>query len=149
MPLYRSLFETFLTSNDSKGARRAADGLLRLRNQLKRELPPRNVAETLLLATWNLREFGRNQKYGARLPESIQYIAEIVDRFDLVAIQEVHQNLNDLKRLMRALGDWWSYIVTDVTPGRSGNQERIAFVFDTRKVKFDVLAGELVLPPKK
>src|SRR5262245_18007982 len=149
MPYYRSLFDEFDTTGDVKAAHRAADRLLRLRNQLDRELPRRTVAETLLLATWNLREFGRNQKYGQRLPESFQYIAEIVSRFDLVAIQEVHQNLHDLRRLMRILGDWWSYIVTDVTPGRSGNQERIAFVFDTRKVKFDGLAGELVLPPKK
>jgi len=121
MPYYPSLFETFAASDDREGAKRAADGLLRLRNRLKRDLPPRTVSETLLLATWNLREFGRNQKYGSRLPESLQYIAEIVSRFDLVAIQEVHQNLHDLKRLMRILGDWWSYIVTDVTPGRSGN----------------------------
>jgi exonuclease III len=148
MPYYKSLFDEFTAACDSAGALRAASRLLSLRGQLDK-LPPRTVSERLLLATWNLREFGRNQKYGPRLPESLHYIAEIVSRFDLVAIQEVHKNLHDLKRLMRILGDWWSYIVTDVTPGRSGNQERIAFVFDTRKVQFDGLAGELVLPPEK
>src|SRR5262249_38095250 len=81
--------------------------------------------------------------------EQRRVVAEIVSRFDLVAIQEVHQNLHDLKRLMRILGDWWSYIVTDVKPGRSGNQERTAFVFDTRKVTFDGLAGNWCCRKKK
>jgi len=83
------------------------------------------------------------------LDESLQYIAEIVSHFDLVAIQEVHQNLKDLKRLMNLLGGWWDYIVTDVTEGRSGNEERIAFVYDSRKVQFDHVAGEIVFPDKK
>jgi len=47
---------------------------------------------------------------------------------------------------MRLLGGWWDYLVTDVTLGASGNSERIAFVYDGRKVRFDHLAGELALP---
>jgi endonuclease/exonuclease/phosphatase family metal-dependent hydrolase len=101
------------------------------------------------LATWNLREFGADKKYGPRLDESIQYIAEIISRFDIVAIQEVHRKLKDLKRLMNMLGEWWDYIVTDVTEGRSGNEERIAFVYDKRKVRFDHMAGEVALPAAK
>jgi endonuclease/exonuclease/phosphatase family metal-dependent hydrolase len=146
MPIYNKLFNEFSAKGDEARAERAARGLLKLRNQLRRELPPRNLDESLLLASWNLREFGRNQKYGPRMPEAIQYIAEVMAHFDLIAVQEIHQNLGDLVRLMQTLGPWWTYIVTDVTPGRSGNQERMAFVFDTRKIIFDHLAGELVLP---
>jgi exonuclease III len=36
-----------------------------------------------------------------------------------------------------------------VTEGRSGNEERIAFVYDKRKVRFDHLAGEIALPAGK
>jgi hypothetical protein len=36
-------------------------------------------------------------------------------------------------------------LVTDVTPGRAGNEERMAFLYDTRKFRFDHLAGEVVL----
>jgi len=43
----------------------------------------------------------------------------------------------------------WDYIVTDVTEGRSGNEERIAFVYDRRRVRFDHLAGEVSLPAAK
>jgi hypothetical protein len=39
--------------------------------------------------------------------------------------------------------------VTDVTEGTSGNGERIAFLYDTRKVKFTGMAGELVLPKSR
>jgi endonuclease/exonuclease/phosphatase family metal-dependent hydrolase len=111
-------------------------------------LPPRNVTSSILLATWNLREFGRNQKCGRRLPESLLYVAEIISHFDLVAVQEVNQNLADLRALMELPGDWWQYIVTDVTAGRSGNDERIAFIYDGRNVQFDHLAGEVALPPE-
>jgi hypothetical protein len=104
------------------------------------------VTKSILVATWNIREFGRNEKCGIRLPESILYIAEIISHFDLVAVQEVNENISELKRLMKALGDWWDYIVTDVTSGSSGNQERIAFIFDSRTIVFDHLAGELALP---
>jgi hypothetical protein len=50
---------------------------------------------------------------------------------------------------MKLLGGWWDYLVTDVTLGTSGNSERIAFIYDGRKVRFDHLAGELALPPIK
>lgn len=149
MPYYKPVLDELVGSGLSHVAGDVADRLLRLRTQLHREIPQRNVTESILLATWNLREFGRNQKCGSRLSESLLYIAEIISHFDLVAIQEVNQNLSDLKRLIELLGDWWEYIVTDVTPGRSGNEERIAYVYDGRKVRFDHLAGELVLPPSK
>jgi endonuclease/exonuclease/phosphatase family metal-dependent hydrolase len=149
VPYYKGLFDLFPLGEDSLARRRSAAGLLTLRRRLRKEIPPRTIEETLLLATWNLREFGRNKMYGPRLDESIQYIAEIINHFDLVAIQEVKENLADLKRLVKVLGNWWEYIVTDVVAGRAGNTERIAFLYDTRKVVFDHVAGEVTLPEKK
>ncbi len=46
---------------------------------------------------------------------------------------------------MRLLGPHWDYMVTD----QSGNHERLAFVFDTRKIRFRHVAGEVVLPSTK
>jgi endonuclease/exonuclease/phosphatase family metal-dependent hydrolase len=148
MPYYKGLFDSFLPE-ESPARRRAAAGLLSLRRRLRKEIPPRTVEETLLLATWNLREFGRNKMFGRRLDESIQYIAEIINHFDLVTIQEVKENLANLKQLIKVLGTWWEYIVTDVVAGSAGNTERIAFLYDTRKVRFDHLAGEVTLPEKR
>ena len=78
------------------------------------------------MATWNIREFD-SPKYGPRLPEAMFYIAEIISRFDLVAVQEVRGDLAALKQLIKVLGDqYWDYLVTDVTLGASGNDERLA-----------------------
>jgi hypothetical protein len=45
------------------------------------------------------------------------------------------------------LGYWWRYLVTDVTIGQRGNQERLAFLYDSRKVTFGGFASQVVLPP--
>ena len=51
-----------------------------------------------------------------------------------------------LDRVCRLLGPWWRYIVSDASEGSGGNDERLAFLFDARKVRFGGMAGELVLP---
>lgn len=144
MPFYYAIRNV----KDEAVRRRTAQGLLRLQKELDAQVPPRTVTETLLLATWNIREFD-SSKYGFRSQESLHYIAEVVSRFDLVAIQEVREDLSALDEVQRMLGGWWKYIVTDVTEGTAGNGERMAFMYDSRKVSFGGLAGEIVLPPEK
>src|SRR3546814_13469344 len=66
---------------------RTIDGLLKLKQQLCDDgVPAKNVDDTLLLATWNIREFDSG-KYGARCAESYYYLAEVISHFDLVAVQ--------------------------------------------------------------
>src|SRR4030043_342708 len=141
MPFYRNL-----NPKENDDDKRTIERLLLLREQLE-EIPERTQKETMLLATWNIRDFD-TADYGKRLDESIYYIAEIIDRFDLVAVQEVNNDLTGLNRLMNVLGGYWEAIFTDTTLGTRGNQERMAFLYDKRKVKFEGLAGELVLPEK-
>ncbi|MDT7836162.1 endonuclease/exonuclease/phosphatase family protein [Aquabacterium sp. OR-4] len=129
---------------DGAVRRRTVQGLQRLRVALAAEVPPRS-AQRLLMATWNLREFDAT-RYGPRSEECYFYLAEVASRFDLIAVQEVRDSLYALQRLVRLLGAGWEYLVTDVTLGRSGNAERMAFVFDRSKVAFTGLAAELVLP---
>jgi exonuclease III len=125
------------------------DRLLKLKGGLKKSIPPKTLKETFLLATWNIREFDSNgKKQGPRLEECFYYMAEIISCFDLVAIQEVKDNLGALRKLKNILGTNWDYIVTDRTEGRSGNDERIAFLYDTSTVHFCNIAGEVVLPDK-
>jgi endonuclease/exonuclease/phosphatase family metal-dependent hydrolase len=129
--------------------RRTAEGLLRLKDGLDQAgVPPRGVEENLLLATWNIREFD-SAKYGIRRQEPLLYIAEIINRFDLVAVQEVRDDLTALNRLLGYLGGWWNYVMTDVTEGTRGNRERMVFLYDSRKIAFGGLAGEVVLPPMR
>ncbi len=113
--------------------------------QLIKPIPERDLRRNLLIATWNIREFDSG-KGGKRLDEAIYYMAEIIDRFDLVAVQEVRDDLFALMRLMEALGKHWQYMCTDVCLGVQGNGERMAFLYDSRKLSFGGLAGELVIP---
>lgn len=122
--------------------------LLLLKDELPKTIPSKTVDDTLLLATWNIREFDSG-KYGPRLESTYYYMAEIISHFDLVAVQEVRDDLTAFKKLMKILGLDWDYVVSDITEGKAGNGERMAFVFDKRKVRFAHMAGELVLPEKK
>ena len=140
-------FYNHIDPKTSEG-KRTLERLLKLRAALKQQIPRRTLHETLLLATWNIRDFDKSA-YGDRMNEAIYYIAEIIASFDLVAIQEVYQDLAGLERVMKVLGGHWKYICTDATAGRRGNEERMAFVYDSRKVSFGGIAGELVLPPIK
>jgi endonuclease/exonuclease/phosphatase family metal-dependent hydrolase len=140
MPFYQAL------SNNTSAGKRTLQRILQLRQQLDEEIPQKTAEKTLLLATWNIREFD-SAAYGDRIAEAFYYIAEIVASFDLIAVQEVRQDLTALNKLMSILGGNWSVIFTDVTEGAKGNGERMAFIYDKRKVRFGGLMGELVLPP--
>jgi endonuclease/exonuclease/phosphatase family metal-dependent hydrolase len=150
MPFYPELR---IRSNDSQAVKtakqRACERLLALKQTFAADaLPERNLDGSLLLATWNIREFGA-AKMGPRLMESIYYLAEIINCFDFVALQEVRRDLAEFDHLRRVLGRWWKVLFTDVTEGGQGNSERTAFLYDARKIEFGGLAGEVVLPPKK
>ena len=127
--------------------------LLELRTALDAEIPAKQLDRNLLVATWNLRAFGDvTDKWRAEQGDEprrdlfdVRCIAEIVSRFDVVGIQEIRGNLTALQTLVAALGPNWATIMTDVTRGKAGNNERMAFVFDVRRVKPSGLAGELVV----
>ncbi len=138
MPFYKDI-----DMKNDPTAKQTVEGLLRLRAALDKEIPVKSVDNTLLLASWNIREFG-GEKYGGRDEEALYYIAEILSRFDLVAVQEVRDNLDALDRLIGILGGWWKYLVSDVTLGPQGNRERLGYIYDTRKLSFGGLAGELI-----
>ncbi len=125
---------------------RTIDRLLALRAGLMRDISARTKQTSFHLASWNVRDLGSNKlNPSPRSPECLLYIAEIISAFDLVAVQEVNENMADFQNVMRLLGPHWNYIVTD----QSGNAERLAFVYDTRKIRFRHVAGEIVLPAKK
>ncbi len=119
-----------------------AERLKALKKQLDEEILLPASDESLRLATWNIMHFSDGGAYD-RTTESLLYIAEIIDHFDLVAIQEVNHDLKKFELLMqRYLGSDWDYILTDA----SGNRERLAFVYRKAKVRFLREAGEIVLP---
>jgi endonuclease/exonuclease/phosphatase family metal-dependent hydrolase len=116
-------------------------------------VPAKQLDRNLLVGTWNLRAFGGlTEKWRSEAGDEpirdlfdLRCVAEVVSRFDVVAIQEVRGNLTALQTLLAALGPNWATIMTDVTRGKAGNNERMAFAFDLRRVRPSGLAGELVV----
>ncbi|MEX2245758.1 MAG: endonuclease/exonuclease/phosphatase family protein [Dehalococcoidia bacterium] len=131
----------------------------RLRDAIEvAQVPKKQLDQNLIIATWNIREFGGlTEKWtssGNDSPKrdlrSLLAIAEIISRFDVVAVQECTVNLKALRHLLKALGEHdWGFLLTDVTRGTEGNDERLGFIFDTRRVKLSGLAGEIVVPPEE
>jgi endonuclease/exonuclease/phosphatase family metal-dependent hydrolase len=131
--------------------------LAELQRVLDENIPAKALDRNLLIATWNIRGFGNLTEKWVSGPNdspkrdlhAVRCIAEIISRFDVIAIQEVKGNLKALRSTLSALGPDWGLILTDVTKGSLGNQERKAFLFDTRKVTLSGLACELVIPEEQ
>lgn len=130
------------------------ENLEELLRDLDEKVPPKQLDRNLLIATWNIRGFGdltrswmsKEGDSPRRDLHSVHCIAEILRRFDVIAIQEVKSNIRALRDTLKILGDEWSMILTDVNQGSAGNGERMAYLFDTRRVNLSGLAGELVVP---
>ncbi|MFT4762894.1 MAG: exonuclease III [Flavobacteriales bacterium] len=128
--------------------------LKRLEENLDYSLPAKRLDKNLIIGSWNIRAFGNlTRKWTSEAKDSpkrdmhsLLCIAEILRRFDVVAVQEVKGNIRALRDLMKVLGNDWGMILTDVSRGGAGNNERMAYLFDTRRVQLSGLACELVVP---
>ncbi|UCE74534.1 MAG: DUF4332 domain-containing protein [Methanomassiliicoccales archaeon] len=109
-----------------------------IRNHQKHRGIPEKSDDKILVATWNIRQLGGG---AARDVKDYQLIAEIIKPFDVIAIQEVKDNLAGLRSVMQYLPTHYKMVVTD----RAGNYERLAYIYDSNVVKPTELAGELVL----
>lgn len=136
--------------------RAVAEDLVRLRRRLDRaQLPPRRTDANLIVGTWNVRHFGglhrewtENRGSPKRNLRALACIAEIVRRFDVVALQEVKRETTALRVLVdEFLGSDWGVVLSDVSAGDHGNDERLGYLYDRRRVTPSGLAGEIVLPP--
>ncbi len=123
-----------------------AQGLLALGQRISAaKIPSSKLDETINVAIWNIREFGKVRR---TLP-AVHYIAEILGQFDLIAIVELRNNLEDLGRVLPFLGPSWDVIYSDWIDDPGANSERVAFLFDRRAVTFNGLAAEVDAPRSK
>lgn len=105
---------------------------------------PAKSANRLLLATWNIANLGLQK----RRDKDYRLIAEMIGWFDLVAVQEVNDNLEGLAGILEALdaqpgGPVYQPLFSD----KAGNNERTAFLFDVDKVTLLDMVGEIAIPP--
>lgn len=124
-----------------------------LSDVLDAAIPPKELDRNLIIATWNIRELGNLTKDWETPPgkspkrnyADAHYIAEIISRFDVVAVQELQNNLEALRLVMSLLGPSFGFHITDVNSGDAGANERLAYIYDLRRAVPSGLAGELVL----
>lgn len=124
-----------------------------LSEQLDRDIP-RRTKDNLLVATWNIREFGGLTDKWQSEPKdspkrdlsSLACISEIVSRFDVVAIQEAQADLRALRHMLKLLGNDYTVILTDPVEDDEGGGERLAFIFNKKRLDVSGLACELVVP---
>ncbi len=114
-----------------------------LKHDLYHQIEKHRELNSLIIGSWNIRDFDDGMP---RLDESYHYIAEIIDHFDICALQEIKSDLAPLRKLMKFIGPNWDYFDNDVSTHKGGNKERSTFVFNKNKVFFRILIGEVVLP---
>src|SRR3954453_20171457 len=111
----------------------------------RRQKPGRQIPakgrDRLLLATWNIANLGVQD----RLDSAHGLIPELMTWFDLVAVQEVNDDLRGIEAIHSKLPARYDLLFSDA----SGNQERQAFLYDTRKVKRRREVGRLSIPPSQ
>ena len=113
--------------------------IARLKRHKRTRGIPGRARDKLLVATWNLANFGAQQ----RRDQDRALIAEIVSWFDFVAVQEVRENFGDLFDVHEKLPSSYRILMSDA----SGNDERMAFLFDGKLLKPLEEIGEIAFPP--
>ena len=108
-----------------------------------RSIPDRDD-DHVLLASWNIANLGAPDQ--VREPECFELLAEMVGWFDLVAIQEIRDNVEDGIRQVRALlPDSWRLLFSE----DDGNHERMGFLWDSDVVEPGELTGKAVVEPNR
>lgn len=100
---------------------------------------PHKATNKLLVATWNLTNFGIQD----RSDNDFALMAEVISWFDLVAMQEIADGLAHLRLLMNNLPSTYEVIISDI----GSNDKRAGFLYDSGKVERLELAAEVAVPP--
>ena len=102
-----------------------------------RNIPPPGQSGRVLIATWNIANLGVHK----RRSSDLKVIAAILSWFEIIAVQEIADNLDDFLNLIAHLPDHFDWIFND----RAGNDERSAYIFDKRRVNLSPKIGEVVV----
>jgi endonuclease/exonuclease/phosphatase family metal-dependent hydrolase len=113
----------------------------RLRAHKQKRAIPDRTKKKLLVATWNIANLGAQH----RRDQDKSLIAEILSWFDIVAVQECRENFGDLEDLRRKLPPSTGMLMSD----SAGNNERLAYLYDSKKLVLLEEVGEIAFPPSR
>jgi endonuclease/exonuclease/phosphatase family metal-dependent hydrolase len=100
---------------------------------------PARTPNRLVIATWNVANLGVQQRTG----NDYRLIAEIMSWFDIVAVQEVNDDLSGIRSIQAHLSANYRLLFSDA----SGNDERLTFVYDSSRVRLLEEIGEVAPAP--
>jgi len=115
---------------------------------------PRRVYGSVVVGSFNIRNLGRVRN---RTPGTWAFLGRVCRQFDLLAIQEVTDNMEGLNRLREEMegrdgkGEW-GMVVSDKTgtyPGDRGKAERLAFLYRTSVVERGEVVSDITFDRSK
>lgn len=104
----------------------------------KRGIPARSPG-SLLIGSWNLANLGLQ----LRREVDLQLIATIAKWFDVLAVQECGADTGDLYQILHYMGPRYTAVMSHP----SGNHERLAYLYDQRKLRVLEEVGHIHVPP--
>lgn len=110
---------------------------------------PERIYGSTLIGSFNIRKLGSSR---ARDKRTWAFLARICAQFDLLAVQEVMDDLSGLRTLMELLGPDFEMIASDKTgafPGEPGLGERLAFIYNRRAVLRTEIATDITYDRSK
>ncbi len=109
---------------------------------------PEAREKSLVFSSFNIRKFGaykvRNKV--KRTSGAWRLLIRYAERCDLLAIQEVGDDITSVKHLVNELGDDYAFTASDISggsPGRGGNIERLVYVYNKRRLEPTGLGSDL------
>ncbi len=110
---------------------------------------------SVVIGTFNIRDLGSDadrvgRKRSGRTPGAWSLLARTCARFDLLAVQEVLDDLAGIRRLRAdvevSFGRRFEMLVSDIAgarPGGAGDAERLVFLYDPKRIAHTELASEV------
>jgi hypothetical protein len=110
---------------------------------------PERVYGSVVLASFNIRKLGEISK---RDPKTWKFLGSICSYFDLIAIQEIMDELEGFDHIKGMLGPDYYATVSDVTgvfPGEKGLGERLGFLYNYALIKRGDIASDISIDRSK
>jgi deoxyribonuclease-1-like protein len=103
--------------------------------------PPAAAGETVTVASFNIQVFGTSKASDERV---MDVLAKVVQRFDVVAIQEIRSKdqslMDDFLRRINAGGGHYRYVIGPRL-GRTTSKEQYAFIYNAATI--ELIAGSV------
>jgi endonuclease/exonuclease/phosphatase family metal-dependent hydrolase len=98
--------------------------------------------DSVVIGSFNALKLGKDGDNRKRW----DFLKRFASRFDLLAVQEVMDDLSGIRRLHKMLGASFEMIVSDTTgavPGARGLRERLAYLYRPERIELKELASDI------